>query len=88
LWTEDRSSAVAPFAEEVDRAGNRHDAAGAADGAMRSACADELRALALRGEIAGGVLLLASDESSSTTATNFLLDGGLSGACVTRRAPL
>ena len=38
--------------------------------------------------IAGGVLLLASDESSSTTATNFLLDGGLSGACVTRRAPL
>jgi NAD(P)-dependent dehydrogenase (short-subunit alcohol dehydrogenase family) len=34
-------------------------------------------------EIAGGVLFLASDESSFMTATTFLVDGGLSGAYVT-----
>jgi NAD(P)-dependent dehydrogenase (short-subunit alcohol dehydrogenase family) len=34
-------------------------------------------------EIAGGVVFLASDESSFMTATTFLVDGGLSGAYVT-----
>ena len=34
-------------------------------------------------EIAGGVLFLASDESSFMTATTFLVDGGLAGAYVT-----
>jgi NAD(P)-dependent dehydrogenase (short-subunit alcohol dehydrogenase family) len=34
-------------------------------------------------EIAGGVVFLASDESSFMTATTFLIDGGISGAYVT-----
>jgi len=34
-------------------------------------------------EIAGGVLFLASDESTYVNATTFLIDGGLSGAYTT-----
>jgi NAD(P)-dependent dehydrogenase (short-subunit alcohol dehydrogenase family) len=35
------------------------------------------------GEIADAVIFLASDESSFVTASNFLVDGGISGAYVT-----